>query len=644
MRLLLFSTLWVHLASSVLLTGAFFMVLLAGAPSASTAHQWDARVLAWSRRLLLVVIGSGTVWLLLRTASFENRPEAAFEPWTVWHAVVDTQPGLVWLARHSLLLILGVFLAMRADVAERCNWVFARGEALLLATVSLVLMSASSHAAAIIPGTARAVAVDATHLLATGIWGGALVPLGLLLRAASPDDGVDARPYAVRAARRFSRAALIAMLLLMASGAMNALVQIESIPALVGTAHGRLLIIKLSLVVPILGLAVVNRKRLLPALSAAGDPRTMRRLALFVGIEALLALVLLAVTVAMTLTTPARHAPPVWPFPFRFSLDILTDVPTVRWRVVLGAQIAIVGLVMLIASFLVARRWRGPLRAGAAALVATGAGVGLLPLIVDAYPTTYRRPPVTYHAESIAAGRAVYGEHCAGCHGVRGSGDGAPTLRPLTGPPSARRHAGELFWLVSHGIPGKDMPGFATRLSEAQRWDVINFIRALGAAEGSKTIGRHVELGRASLVAPDFTIAVGPLSPGALRDYRGRRMVLLVLYTLPGSRGRITELARTYDVLSATGVEIIAVSTHATVDAISELGSSPAVMFPVVTDGAHIVDAYRMIAPGPHAEFLIDRQGYIRAIWREASGAVQAEVHKLNEESEVAPFPDDHVH
>ena len=121
-------------------------------------------------------------------------------------------------------------------------------------------------------------------------------------------------------------------------------------------------------------------------------------------------------------------------------------------------------------------------------------------------------------------------------------------------------------------------------------------------------------------------------------------MVLLVLYTLPGSRGRITELARTYDVLSATGVEVIAVATHATVDAVRELGSSPAVMFPVVTDGAPIVEAYRMLAPGPHAEFLIDRQGYIRAIWRDASGAVQAEVDTLNEESEVAPFPDDHVH
>src|SRR5262249_59047381 len=140
----------------------------------------------------------------------------------------------------------------------------------------------------------------------------------------------------------------------------------------------------------------------------------------------------------------------------------------------------------------------------------------------------------------------------AGCHGVRGAGDGAPPLRPLTGPPSARRHAGELFWLVSHGIPGTGMPGFATRLSEAQRWDVINFMRALGAAEGAQTLGRHVEVGRAALVAPDFTVAVGPLAPGALRDYRGRRMVLVVLYTLPASPVRIPDLARTYDVVSAT--------------------------------------------------------------------------------------------
>src|SRR3989442_986314 len=208
---------------------------------------------------------------------------------------------------------------------------------------------------------------------------------------------------------------------------------------------------------------------------------------------------------------------------------------------------------------------------------------------------------------------AAYREHCAACHGVAGAGDGPETSRPLAdlrSPPASRRHAGELFWLVSHGIRAGGMPAFGSRLSERQRWDVINFIRALGAADASKTIGRQVEPDRAWLIAPDCTIAVGPLAPGALRDYRGRRMVLLVLYTLPGSRARMTELARSYDMLSIIGVEVIAVPTHASPEAISELGSSPPVLFPVVTDGnADIVATYRMFAPGVHAELLIDRQG-----------------------------------
>ena len=126
-------------------------------------------------------------------------------------------------------------------------------------------------------------------------------------------------------------------------------------------------------------------------------------------------------------------------------------------------------------------------------------------------------------------------------------------------------------------------------------------------------------------------------------------MVLLVLYTLPGSRARMTELARAYDVLWVMGVEVIAVPTHATSEAIGELGSSPPVLFPVVTDGgADIVATYRMFAPGPHAELLIDRQGYIRAIWKDDIvpdvTVVQAQVEKLNEEKSPPPFPDDHVH
>jgi peroxiredoxin len=129
-------------------------------------------------------------------------------------------------------------------------------------------------------------------------------------------------------------------------------------------------------------------------------------------------------------------------------------------------------------------------------------------------------------------------------------------------------------------------------------------------------------------------------------------MVLLVLYDLPQSRARMAELARHYGTLSVLRVEVVAVPPRASPSAIAQLGASPPVLFPVVTDGNEdIVATYRLFTPGEaHAELLIDRQGYIRAIWRsDQTGmpdatAVQAQVERLNEEKVPPPLPDDHVH
>src|SRR5437867_2066453 len=318
MRSLRPTALSAHLASSVLVVGTFFVLLLAGPSGAPTACRWEGAMVVWGRHLLLVALGSGIVWLLVRTALFEGRAQAALEPRAVLHAVLDTWPGLVWLARHGILVILAAFLAIRSDLTERRDWIAARVEALAPGALALALMSASSHAAAISPGTALTVAIDACHLLGTGVWLGGLVALGALLRAASRDADADDRAHAVITARRFSRVALVAMLALMGSGVLNALAQVENIAALVGTPHGRLLLAKVAVLVPILGLAAVNRRRLLPALPG---PEAMRRLVAFVGVEAMLALVLLVLAAAMTLTTPARHAEPVWPLPVRLSLD-----------------------------------------------------------------------------------------------------------------------------------------------------------------------------------------------------------------------------------------------------------------------------------------------------------------------------------
>jgi peroxiredoxin len=135
-----------------------------------------------------------------------------------------------------------------------------------------------------------------------------------------------------------------------------------------------------------------------------------------------------------------------------------------------------------------------------------------------------------------------------------------------------------------------------------------------------------------------------------LRDLRGKRIVLLVLYSLPDSRARMSQLAKHYGALSVLGVEIVAVQPQSSPDAIAELGQTPPVLFPVATEGNEEITAtFRMFARGSaHSELLVDRQGYIRAIWRSdqtkmpEAEVIQAEVAKLNEEKAPAPPPDDH--
>jgi len=649
---------WAHLACSVLLVGASAILVLAGRSDRPTALHWEGRLLAWSRALTLGALASGLVQLALQTALLEGRAAAALEPSAIVRVLVETQAGHVWLVRYSVLLLLAGFLMTRLSVERRVDWRAARGEAVLLGAAALVPIAASSHAAAVEPSTALAIAVDGFHLLATGVWAGGLLPLALLLRAAGREEGADARPYAVLAAHRFSGCALAAVLALVLSGTTMAVTNVGTVAGLVGTRYGRLLLLKIALLVPVLTLAAVNRSVHLPSLS--GDGATvgrpaMRRLARFVVAEGALALAILAVVGAMGVTPPARHEPPEWPFSFRLSLVALEGAPDAATRALVGSQLAVLGLVGVVAA-LVRQVWRLRLLAGGIIILAAGAGLALPPLALDAYPTTYLRPAVPYQATAIATGAALYQTNCAVCHGTTGAGDGPGggrlLRRPadLRAPHTAQHTAGDLFWWITHGIPLAAMPAFGDRVSEEERWDLVNFLRALSSAHAARSLGPVVEPERSWLVAPDFTFAVGPTPTRALKEYRGRRIVLLVLYALPGSRPRMAQLAQSYDVLVTLGAEVIAVPTDAAPDALKRLGAEPRVLFPVVTDGAaEIVAAYRLFARSPHAELLIDRQGYIRAITRERREAAEmsallAEIQQLNEEKTTTPAPEEHVH
>ena len=94
-----------------------------------------------------------------------------------------------------------------------------------------------------------------------------------------------------------------------------------------------------------------------------------------------------------------------------------------------------------------------------------------------------KKNPIASSQTSIAAGQKVYLKHCAGCHGKNGNGDGSG-MADLGIQPSKLCDArlrtepdGALFWKISAGK--KPMPGYGTRLSETDRWNLINYIRTL---------------------------------------------------------------------------------------------------------------------------------------------------------------------
>lgn len=645
---------WVHLTSSTLLVGCCTSLLLAGRSDRPTALAWEARVARWARVAVLVALATGLLMLAQQTAVLEDRATAALEWTSLLRVVLETQGGIVWLVRHGVLLLLAVFLWMPLDLTRRVDWQLARSEAAFLAFAALGAFAAAGHAAGVAPDTATAVLTDLVHLIATGIWVGGLLPLAALLRSACTEAGADARPHAVLAARRFSllAAAMIAVLLI--TGVLNMTAQVGSVGGLVGTRHGRLLLGKLGLLLPVLALGYMNRRRLLPALGGDGitvGRPAMRRLATSVFAEASLLLVVLGLVAVMGATPPAAHGQPTWPFSFRLSWASLLHTPEIQARVLIGSQVAVLGAVGVLAAFVLRRALRLPLLAGAGVLLAAGLAIALPPLTIDAYPTTYQRPAVPYQASSIAAGAGAFRADCASCHGPAGGGDGPagramwPRPADLRAPHVLAHTAGDLYWWITHGL--RQMPAFGDRLPADTRWDLVNFIRALGAAASARNL-EAIEPGQPRIVAPDFSFGVGAIPMRSLKDYRGRRIVLLVLYTLPASRPRLDSLAQRQLELVTQGLEVIAVPLDAAPDAIRRLGPSQ-IFYPIVTEGAReIVDTYPLFVPGSsHAEFLVDRQGYLRAITREMPADLDvliAQLGALNAEKVTAAEPQEHVH
>lgn len=90
--------------------------------------------------------------------------------------------------------------------------------------------------------------------------------------------------------------------------------------------------------------------------------------------------------------------------------------------------------------------------------------------------------PYVGQSDAVAAGKNLYLENCAKCHGENAEGrHGRPSLRS-----ERLRNAtdGEIAWIIKNGQMLKGMPSWAG-LPEQERWQLVTYLRSLNPPGGS---------------------------------------------------------------------------------------------------------------------------------------------------------------
>lgn len=158
------------------------------------------------------------------------------------------------------LLVLGIAgsVARAPQEPERRDGDARAGSLPRLDLIVLAVLLVFSYAAAGHAGQGSwallATLLDATHLVAASTWLGGLAVLAYAVLPAEP------RAVLLRVLPRWSRTAMIAVAVLVLTGSYQAWREIGSVPALLATGYGRLVLAKVAGLVLLLGLAELGRR------------------------------------------------------------------------------------------------------------------------------------------------------------------------------------------------------------------------------------------------------------------------------------------------------------------------------------------------------------------------------------------------
>lgn len=249
----------------------------------------------------VVALASGVFWYVCTAADISGKLAGVADPSVLWLVARGTGFGQIWIV-HLLLIAGALMLFTRKSVGLPWNL------AVLLCAIAVGAIAFTGHGqSGAVAGALLHPLSDALHLLAAGIWLGALAWLLVLL-----DPSTDAPRSEIEAALAgFSGIGPAVVAALLITGIMNSLFLIgpQNALSLWRTPYGVTLIVKIALFAAMFGLATVNRFSLTPRLATAATPLTAgRALAAFkrsVAAETFLAaLVLAAVAVMGALPAP----------------------------------------------------------------------------------------------------------------------------------------------------------------------------------------------------------------------------------------------------------------------------------------------------------------------------------------------------
>lgn len=604
--------------------------------------DWAQRAQVAPAMAGLALIAAGLVGVQIVAAAALAAPdEGCFAPGPLRAMAEETWSGRVLSLRVLLFIALAAVLAI--------------GRARIMAIPALVLGAAlflvpfSGHAITTAP-FAISLGLHGLHS-ATGLaWMG-----GVLVLAAECAVPGTSNIRALLA--RFSPLATVLVGLAIASGIVAGVMQVARWPALFGTPYGGLLLAKLALLAVALAAAGWLRRRFLPRSNGS---------ALFaLAVEAASGITLIGLAATLSQSVPGRHADIVWPLAWRLNPALLWVNGLIAWPIVI--QLAL-GSMLLAGAIGFAFARQAVVAIIAVCLSLLVGGLGLSGLVTAAYPTTYAFSPSRFAANNLFSARSTYNAYCADCHGLSGHGDGegmvmaGSAAADLTASHTGDHTAGDMFWWISHGRENSVMPGFEDKISEADRWDLVNYVRLLSLSARSIDVTGEIAPGEPFLPAIDFGFVDHQGKSWRLRDFEGRVPALIVLARETGSLARYQELAAALREFAQVNLQVIFVVGPEARDLIPV--DQPGLNITVVHDGADAIletwAAYRRTRRNPdlddhqpvagHMEFLVDRFGYVRARYRSDEGlfpspaTIIEQVKVLAREPQLRPSPEAHVH